>query len=459
MPTDHGCRQISMIADVYFKTVRDDSTPSLTSIAGVMMRKLVRRKVPWMVPTALVGALAIAPTAVVAAQVTPTERAASTASAAAPTDAELREALDAIVAAGATGAALRVDDGANTVRLASGVARRNPEEPLRPEARVRVGSITKTLVSTLVLQQVGEERLGLEDPIEQWLPGLVPDGDKITIRQLLNHTSGIYNYTEDPIVLLRLVAHPLHEYTPTEIVNVATRHRPTGPPGEKFSYSNTNYIVLGMILEKVTERPIDQLVQQRILEPLGMGDSTWPITSPDIDGYHARGYVPPSISFIYLDYTRVSPTAAWAAGALISNPDNLRRFYAGLLSGRLLKPAQLEQMKTTVPVQEDRGYGLGLFNITTPCGEVWGHDGAEIGYATVSWNDESGKRGFTLAVPTQPDTKIREAVVSALEVANCRALGKPLPATSATSKAKQLEGPGAGVGPGAERRKVKFSRR
>jgi D-alanyl-D-alanine carboxypeptidase len=397
------------------------------------MRRLVRRNGAWWVPAVLAGALAVATTA--AASVTPAVVPASSpasSTSAAPTDARLRAALDALVAAGASGAALRVDDGDRTVRLASGAARLEPRVPLRPDARLRVGSTTKTFVSTVALQLVGERRLRLEDSVERWLPGLVPGGDKITIRQLLNHTSGIFNYTGDPALREQFLTDPLRRYAPTEIIALATAHPPVFPPGEGWSYSNTNYFVLGLILERVTRRTVAQLVHGRIIAPLRLRDTVWPVISPNIPGYHARGYIPPSISGAgYVDFTRISPTAPWAAGALISNPDDLRRFYQALLSGRLLRPAQLEQMKATVTVGPGRGYGLGLFTIATPCGTIWGHDGSVPGYVTFARSDEGGRRGFVLALPTEPDERIVPAMETAVDLATCRAFGRPGPAGSA----------------------------
>ena len=110
---------------------------------------------------------------------------------------ELQAALDDVVAAGASGVTLRVDDGARTYRLTSGQSRLKPPQRMRPEAKVRVGSITKTFVSTVALQLVGEGRLSLDDTVEQWQAGLIPGGAQITVRQLLNHTSGLFNYTDD----------------------------------------------------------------------------------------------------------------------------------------------------------------------------------------------------------------------------------------------------------------------
>src|SRR3954468_4066681 len=195
---------------------------------------------------------------------------------------ELQRALDDVVAAGASGMTLRVDDGRRSYRLASGQARPGPGRAMRPAARLRVGSITKTFVSTVTLQLVAERRLSLNDTVERWQPGLVPGGRSITIRQLLNHTSGIFNYTDDQAFVQQLLAHPLRAVTPQQLIDVANAHAPVFAPGTGWSYSNTNYIVMGLILQRVTHRPVSTLLRQRIVRPLGLRHTYLPERSPAI---------------------------------------------------------------------------------------------------------------------------------------------------------------------------------
>lgn len=341
---------------------------------------------------------------------------------------ELQAALDDVVAAGASGVTLRVDDGQRTYRLTSGRSRLAPPQRMRPEAKIRVGSITKTFVSTVALQLVEEGRLSLDDTVEQWQPGLIPGGAQITVRQLLNHTSGLFNYTEDDAFISEVVTNPLHAYTPEQIITVANGHPPLFPPGTNWSYSNTNYIVAGLVLEAVTQQSMSQLIQERITRPLRLRNTYLPETSPDIQGYHARGYFPPALTGGgYVDVTRLSPTAPWAAGALVSNVDDLRRYFGALFGGRLLRPAQLAEMKDFVPVEDEFGYGLGLYRSETPCGPIWGHDGGIPGYLTIAWNDETGRRGIALGLPTAADEQISAAVGRLLDVATCRALGQEPP--------------------------------
>lgn len=162
----------------------------------------------------------------------------------------------------------------------------------------------------------------------------------------------------------------------------------------------------------------------RITRPLELRDTYLPETSPDIKGRHARGYFPPSLSGDgYLDVTQI--TASWieAAGALVSNADDVRRFYRALLGGQLLRPTQLAQLKTFVPARDGIVYGLGLYRLQTSCGPIWGHDGSLPGYQTVAWNDETGRRGVVINVPTQPDEQIAAKFSQLIEIATCRALG------------------------------------
>jgi len=345
-----------------------------------------------------------------------------------PTDDDLRAALRGVVAAGASGVSLRVDDGRTTTRLAAGASRLDPPVPLRPGAKLRVGSITKSFIATVVLQLAGEHRLDLDDTVERWVPGLVPDGDHITLRHLLNHTSGLFDLLDDQAFLPGVLADPLREYTPRELIAIATAHPAEFAPGTDWAYSNTNYLALGLVVERVTQQPIRTVVNDRIVRPLGLHDTSLPARSPEIPGYHARGYLPPTLTGGgYVDFTRLSPTALGSAGALISSPDDLRTFYRALLSGHLLPPAQLAEMKRTVEVEPGYAYGLGLYTKVTPCGRIWGHDGNVPGFETTAWNDETGRRGFVLGIPTQPDAAISTAQDTATTVAACRMLGRPVP--------------------------------
>jgi D-alanyl-D-alanine carboxypeptidase len=363
--------------------------------------------------------------------------AAATPPAANPT---LQALLDELVANGATGALARLDDGQHTYRLASGAARLEPRQPLTPAARFRVGSITKTFVATVTMQLVGTGTLRLDDTVERWVPGLVPNGDAITLRMLLNHTSGLFNYTDDPTFFDR---DPTAPVTPQELVAIATKHPPTFPPGQGWSYSNTGYIVVGLILEAATGQSLDRLVTRQIIHPLHLTGTYFPTRSPYIVGYHAHGYRPPSLTGDgYLDVTAFAPSLAWAAGAIVSTADDLRRFYSALLGGRLLRPALLDQMLTTVRVDPVFGYGFGIYSQRGPCGTVWGHTGGIPGYVSFAFNDRSGRRSVVVMLPTEPDQNLGPLLQLTVDTAICQMFGRVPPATATTSAATETTLPG-----------------
>lgn len=190
-------------------------------------------------------------------------------------NAKLQRALDQVVAAGAPGAVLLVGERRRTIRLTSGDGNLRPRTPIRPGDRFRVGSITKTFVATVVLQLVGERKLALEDTVERWLPGLVPNGKRITLRQLLNHTSGLFDYGGDRRFVADAYRHPLKDWTPRQIVAIATAHKPRFAPGAGWSYSDTNYYVLGLIVEAATQHSLASELRRRIFVPLRLRATGW----------------------------------------------------------------------------------------------------------------------------------------------------------------------------------------
>jgi D-alanyl-D-alanine carboxypeptidase len=203
--------------------------------------------------------------------------------------AKLQRALDQVVAAGVPGAVLLVGDGDRTIRLASGYGNLKPRTPMRAGDRFRVGSITKAFVATVVLQLVAERKLSLKDTVERWLPGVVPNGKRITVRRLLNHTSGLFNYTEDRKFVAAAFRDPLRVWRPREIVAIATAHKPYFPPGAGWRYADTNYFVLGLIVQAATRRPLGSELRRRIFAPLRLRATTFD-NAARIAGRHAHGY-------------------------------------------------------------------------------------------------------------------------------------------------------------------------
>src|SRR5690349_5332350 len=164
-----------------------------------------------------------------------------------PSVTALQRSLDRLVAAGAPGGVVLVRDHGRTARLAAGYADTRTHRRMRTSDRFRVGSVTKTFVATAILQLAGDGRLSLDDSVERWLPGEVPGGGAITVRQLLTMTSGIFDYLNDgdDTVLRRELADPGMRWTPSDLVAIATAHAPRFAPGTAWSYSNTGYILLG----------------------------------------------------------------------------------------------------------------------------------------------------------------------------------------------------------------------
>ena len=332
--------------------------------------------------------------------------AAPVAATSAPADddrAGLQARLDDVVAAGAVGALAEVRDQHGVWRGVSGVAELGTTRPVPVLGRFRVGSITKTFVATVVLQLVGEGRLRLDDPVETWLPGAVPDGHRITVRQLLNHTSGIYDYLNTlPMPPDQaFLDNRWRTWTAAELVQRAVANPPTfEPPGSAFAYSNTSYVLLGQIIEKVTGRSYGEEIELRVIRPLRLRGTAVPGTSARMRGPHPHGYVPtlPDGELHLLDYTRMNPSVMGAGGEMISTTRDLNRFFAALLDGRLMPRHLMQKMKTSGV--DGARYGLGLaWWQDTSCGvRVYGNDGDALAYQSWSYSTKDRRRQVTVAL-------------------------------------------------------------
>src|SRR4029453_13754270 len=252
---------------------------------------------------------------------------------------------DGLVAAGAPRGAARGQDDSGARRPASGVAARRTGRPMRPELHFRAGSLTKSLVATVVLQLVAEGRLSLQDSLQRWLPGILPYGEQVTIRQLLNHTSGVpHNWATVEQTLYRSPGGRFRVWTPRELVALVADQPPGFPPGTAWSYSNTGYLLLGLVVETASGSTLGQELHRRIFGPLGLHGTSFPETSPGIPSPRSRGYSLPlgpqgePLDGPLLDLTAQNPSWAWAAGALVSALEDLTGFLRALLGGRLLPP-------------------------------------------------------------------------------------------------------------------------
>ena len=325
----------------------------------------------------------------------------------------LQQETDAIHGTGVVSvlASVTGPDGPRSAR--SGVANISTGQPVPLDGEFRIGSVTKTFVATVVLQLVGEGRLSLDDTVAHWLPGAVEgninDGSRITIRELLQMTSGIYDYVNDlPLVASAagFEANRFRTYTPQQLVALAMQHQPLFAPGTSASYSNANYVLLGMIISRVTGQSWAEEVNARIIGPLGLRHTIIPGTSPLIPGPHADGYSDLGGN-TPVNVTALNPSAADAAGSMISTTADLSRFYAALTGGQLLAPAQLAEMETTIAAPggaegfPGARYGLGLDWFPLPCGGYFGHSGGIPGYST--WDAVTPPTGRTVVVSITGD--------------------------------------------------------
>lgn len=274
----------------------------------------------------------------------------------------------------------------------SGSAEPDADHPLTGDERFRIGSITKTFVATAILQLVDEGRIDLDAPVERYLPGVVPGGDAVTVRQVLNHTSGLYDYMKgDGWSTNRWRGDArFTAYTPDELLAEAFRHDPYFPPGTDFRYSNTNYVVAGRLIEAVTGRPYDAVVRRRILDPLDLTGTTFPddagLPAPAV---RATATLDDGAT---VDVTDQDVSLDWAAGEMTSTTADLQTFFDALLGGDLISDESLAQMRTTVPMGMGFHYGLGLERFDLPCGgTLWGHGGQLLGYVTYAYRRDDGR--------------------------------------------------------------------
>ncbi|GAB3895534.1 serine hydrolase domain-containing protein [Kibdelosporangium lantanae] len=329
---------------------------------------------------------------------------------------DVQHAVDTLTQDGVPGAQATVSDRSGTWTVGSG--QRFPWH-----AQVRVGSITKTFVATVVLRLVGEGRVELDAPVARYLPGVITSegGDSVTVRQLLQHTSGLPDYLDafggDPELFRHRGADP------AELVAIAMRRPPLFPPGTRWSYSGTNYILAGMLVERVTGDSLAHEIAARITRPLGLRGTYLPVRGEErIRGPHPRGYTP--VDGRLVDFTDFDASIGWAAGALVSTGEDLDRFFGALVGGRLLPPAQLAEMRRTVPaprIAEGARYGLGLASVPLPCGgEMWGHGGDIPGFATLAGVGPGG-RGAAVVANIDPATpRTHQDMVATINVALCR---------------------------------------
>ncbi|WP_033221144.1 serine hydrolase domain-containing protein [Kitasatospora phosalacinea] len=337
----------------------------------------------------------------------------------------VQRSLDALVRDVGTPAALASvrDRNGRTRTYTAGVGDLATGAPVPVDGQVRIGSNTKTFVAVVVLQLVAERRVDLDASVDTYLPGLVRgegiDGRRITVRRLLQQTSGLPDYSD-------YLGDDVRYYAPRELLATALRHPADFAPGTSWKYSNTNYVLAGLLVQEVTGRPLAEEIDRRVVRPAGLRHTYFPAPGDaSIREPHPHGYYRESADAPLRDVTEIDPSWGWAAGQMVSTGSDLNRFLGALLAGRLLPPAQLTQMRSTVPAEATFGpgarYGLGLVSRPLPCGGLsWGHGGSFPGYETRGGVTDDG-RAANVAVTVQlTDEADRRNLERAVDTALCR---------------------------------------
>ncbi|MEU7004134.1 serine hydrolase domain-containing protein [Nonomuraea sp. NPDC046570] len=335
--------------------------------------------------------------------------------------AELHTAIENVRRAGIPGLFAEVRDSDQVWHGAAGVADVTTGRPVTADMRHRVGSISKTFTAAAVLQQVESGQIGLDAPIGRYLPKLVPGerGDAITVRMLINHTSGLAEYLPYAYPSLKafpaladtgpqsLDDHRLTRFDPTELIQMGVTAPAIGTPGGTPGlYSNTNYLLLVKLLERVTGTTAEKYITQNVIERAGLRYTEFP-TGTHVNGPHSQlyeawfGMIDPPRDYSVYDMSWVGPSAS-----LISTVADLNRFYGLLLAGEIVNQSSLTQMRRTVPVISQEGklieYGLGLYPMEDPGGETfWGHGGTVWGGGALSMTSADGERQMSVAVNLQ----------------------------------------------------------
>ena len=343
----------------------------------------------------------------------------------AATVAKLDEAITAALsAAGTPGVMVGVWSPQGDYVKAFGVADTATGAPMRADFYSRIGSVTKTFTATAVLQLVERGQVGLDEPISTYLDG-VPGGSAITVRQLATMRSGLPDYLQNPDFDNEVAADPVRTFSPPELLRWAFAEPAVFAPGSHYQYSNTNYILLGLLVEKVSGQPLADYLTEHILGPLGLAHTSFPAET-QFPEPHARGYTDPvHEGGPPVDATDWTASFTWAAGAMISTLQDMRVWLAALATGTLLGPDLQKQRLESPPtagLPPEVGYGMGVF---TAAGWI-GHNGSLPGYQTVAVYLPSRQMTMVVMVNTdiivpgkpQPSTAVAGAITAVLTPGN-----------------------------------------
>lgn len=297
----------------------------------------------------------------------------------------------------APGAAVLAGDANGSWSLHAGTGQFGKDKPIQPADHFRIGSQTKTFTAAVVLQLVDEGKLALDTPIENYLPGVVDgngyDGNQITIRELLQHRTGIPSF--------KLVGPgvpnpntPDGSYSLSEVVRAGLKAKPNSAPGTTFEYSNINFNILGLLIEKLTGTPVGDAITQRVIQPLGLTDTSFPrggdrtLPAPYVQGYVVVS-VGPFNSYLTVD---IEPSFYSNAGGMISTMADLATFDRALAAGKVVSPSALAEMRKTVPWFAGEAYGLGYSSHALSCGGLaWGHGGDVYGHSSWTLTTDDGR--------------------------------------------------------------------
>ena len=325
---------------------------------------------------------------------------------------DLKATIQTLVDNGYPGAlAAKTDKDGNTVGATAGKGNLATGEAPPLDGEVRIASNTKTFVAVLIMKMVEEGKVKLNEPIETYLPGIVKgqgvDGKKITVRQLLQHTSGLPEFGDGQLDYFAI----RNDYvSPRDVLDGVLSRPAQFAPGAKFQYNNANYVALGLLAERVAKRPIAEQIETKIVKPLGLKHTYMPapgektIRGKHPHGYHTRDGKPGKLE----DITEADPSWEWAAGSMISTPSELNKFMQSVFDGSLLSQASISEMKKSVPAPEMGGeYGLGLIGYKSTCGVVWGHSGNNPGFHSLSAVGSDGTAA-TIVVTSMPSVNAKE---------------------------------------------------
>jgi D-alanyl-D-alanine carboxypeptidase len=337
--------------------------------------------------------------------------------AATPKRVNLTSIARGLVKSGVPGAIVYVRTPTGNRAGVAGYADRAAHISMRAADRYRIASVSKAFVSVLILQLETEGKLDIDDAVAKYLPGVVPNGGAITLRELMNHTSGLFNYTDDDAFVNDPLTNFARTWAPQELLALAFAHPPKFAPGADWSYSNTNYIVLGLVVQAMTGKPLGQVLQERIFTPLGLTSTSFPLTialAPDF----VHGYIKVPGTPLFDISAGLNPTFGWAAGAIVSNAGDVTAFYRALFTGKVLPAAQLKEMES--PTTNSGVYGLGIANTFPACGRAYTHDGDFLGWRNVAYSTANGKRQAVVMVNVNDTYVAWDRLEAVAQKALCR---------------------------------------